>query len=124
VAKYRHTVDEAERFNKHGIELTVYDQHETSATVVRVNVERGHFEEFCNVRSSYIYYIVSGQGVFYLDGEAVGVGATDLVTVPPNTRIHYFGTMEMVLTVAPAFNEQDEQHVRFVSESERSTIGS
>lgn len=124
MTKYRHTVEDAERFSKHGIDLTVYDQRDTSATVVRVNVERGHLEEFCNVRSSYIYYIVSGQGVFYLDGEAVDVGATDLVTVPPNTRIYYFGAMEMVLTVAPAFDEQDERHVRFISESERSTTGS
>ncbi|OSP41579.1 hypothetical protein B7767_19905 [Streptomyces sp. 13-12-16] len=119
MTKYRHTVEEAERFNKHGIELTVYGQRDSSATVVRVQVEQGHFEEFYNVRSSYIYYIVGGQGVFYLDGEAVDVGATDLITVPPHTRIYYFGTMEMVLTVAPAFNEEDERHIRFVSESER-----
>jgi mannose-6-phosphate isomerase-like protein (cupin superfamily) len=117
--QYRHTAEEAERFSKHGIDLTVYAQHDPSATVVRVNVERGHFQEFCNVRSSYIYYIVSGRGVFYLNGEAVRAGATDLITVPPNTRIYYFGAMEMVLTVAPAFDEKDERHVRFISEPER-----
>ncbi|MFE7275911.1 cupin domain-containing protein [Streptomyces sp. NPDC057623] len=118
MTRYKYTVEEAERFNKHGIDLTVYGQDDPSATVVRVNVERGHFQEFCNVRSSYVYYVVSGQGVFYLNGEAVTVGATDLITAPPNTRIHYFGSMEMVLTVAPAFHEEDERHVRFISESE------
>ncbi|MEE1838384.1 cupin domain-containing protein [Streptomyces sp. NPDC088190] len=118
MTKFRHTVEEAERFNKHGIDLTVYGQHDPSATVVRVYVERGHFQEFYNVRSSYIYYIVSGQGVFYLDGEAVQVGATDLIAAPPGTQIYYFGTMEMVLTVAPAFDGQDERHVRFISEGE------
>lgn len=115
---YRHTVEDAESFTKHGIDLTVYGQRDPSATVVRVNVERGHFQEFYNVRSSYIYYIVGGHGTFYLNCEPVTVGATDLIAVPPNTRIHYFGSMEMVLTVAPAFAEQDERHVRFVSESE------
>nr|5OO4_A Chain A, Putative cupin_2 domain-containing isomerase [Streptomyces coeruleorubidus]5OO5_A Chain A, Putative cupin_2 domain-containing isomerase [Streptomyces coeruleorubidus] len=118
MTKYKYTVEESERFNKHGIDLTVYGQVDPSATVVRVSVERGHFQEFFNVRSSYTYYVVSGQGVFYLNSEAVPAGATDLITVPPNTRIHYFGSMEMVLTVAPAFNEQDERHVRFISESE------
>ncbi|GGN43651.1 cupin domain-containing protein [Streptomyces fuscichromogenes] len=115
---YKYTVEEADRFNKHGIDLTVYGNHDPAATVVRVHVERGHFQEFCNVRSSYTYYIVSGQGVFYLDGEEIAVGSTDLIAVPPNTRIHYFGAMEMVLTVAPAFDERDERHVRFISESE------
>ncbi|KOG07310.1 MULTISPECIES: cupin domain-containing protein [Streptomyces] len=115
---YRHTVEEADRFHKHGIDLTVYGQDDPAATVVRVNVERGHFQEFLNTRSSYTYYIVSGRGVFHLNGEPVAVGATDLITVPPNTRIFYFGAMEMVLTVAPAFDERDERHVRFISESE------
>jgi quercetin dioxygenase-like cupin family protein len=115
---YKHSVEDADRFTKHGIDLTVYGQQGPSATVVRVNVERGHFQEFRNVRSSYIYYIVSGEGVFYLNGEAVAAAATDLIAVPPNTRICYFGSMEMVLTVAPAFDEQDERHVRFIEEGE------
>ncbi|MFG3052270.1 cupin domain-containing protein [Kitasatospora sp. NPDC048239] len=118
MAGYRRTAEEAERFHKHGIDLTVYRQRDPSATVVRVHVERGHFQEFYNVRSSYVYYVIAGRGVFYLDGEAVEVGATDLVTVPPNTRIHYFGAMEMVLTVAPAFDDRDERHVRFIDEDE------
>ncbi|MGC0337237.1 cupin domain-containing protein [Streptomyces sp. SLBN-8D4] len=116
--EHRHTVEEAERFRKHGIDLTVYRQNDPSATVVRVHVERGHFQEFYNVRSSYIYYIVDGQGTFYLDGEAVEVGATDLISVPPGIRIYYLGRMEMVLTVAPAFDERDERHVRFIAEGE------
>jgi mannose-6-phosphate isomerase-like protein (cupin superfamily) len=115
---YRHTVQDAQRFSKHGIDLTVYGRHDPSATVVHVKVERGHFQEFLNVRSTYIYYVVQGRGTFYLDGRPVAVGATDLMAIPPNTRIHYFGSMEMVLTVAPAFDEQDERHVRFVSEDE------
>jgi mannose-6-phosphate isomerase-like protein (cupin superfamily) len=118
MTQYRYTADGAEKFTKHGIDLTVYGQRDPAATVVHVNVERGHFQEFYNVRSSYIYYISTGHGVFYLNGEAVAVGATDLIVVPPDTRIHYFGTMEMVLTVAPAFAEQDERHVRFIDESE------
>jgi mannose-6-phosphate isomerase-like protein (cupin superfamily) len=118
MAKYKFTVEEAERINKHGIDLTIYGQHDPSATVVHVNVERGHFQEFYNARSSYIYYIISGRGTFYLNGEAVAVGATDLITIPPGIRIHYFGAMKMVLTVAPAFDERDERHIRFISESE------
>lgn len=116
--QYRYAAQDAQKFTKHGIDLTVYGQEGPSATVVHVNVGRGHFQEFYNVRSTYIYYIVSGRGLFHLNGEAIAVGATDLIVVPPNTRVYYFGTMEMVLTVAPAFAEQDERHVRFIEDSE------
>lgn len=44
--------------------------------------------------------------------------ATKLIVISPKTPIHYFGMMEMVLTVSPAFNEIDETHIRFVDESE------
>ncbi|MFE7778467.1 cupin domain-containing protein [Streptomyces sp. NPDC057445] len=118
MGKHKHTAEEGNRFSKHGIDLSVYGHSAPSATVARVEVQRGHFQEFVNQRSTYIYYVISGQGVFYLNGEAVAVRATDLIAVPPDTRIYYFGAMEMVLTVTPAFDEKDEKHVRFISESE------
>ncbi|WP_278256788.1 cupin domain-containing protein [Nocardioides convexus] len=85
---------------------------------MQVDVARGHFQEFRNVASSYLYAVVDGRGTFVLDDERVEVGPGDLVVAPPGTRIHYFGTMRLVLTVTPAFDESDEEHVRFVAESE------
>ncbi|MBN6050708.1 cupin domain-containing protein, partial [Nonomuraea sp. RK-328] len=118
MTKYRYTVEEAVRFNKHGIDLTVYGQTDPSATVVHVSVKDGHFQEFYNPESTYTYYVVSGRGTFYLNDAACEVKATDLIVAPPKTRIHYFGTMDMVLTVSPRFDEKNERHVRFVAESE------
>lgn len=116
--KYKYTTKDAKQFNKHGIDLTIYGQDVPLANVVHVSVQKGHFQEFYDMESTYTYYIISGQGTFYLDDEAVKAEATDLIVIPPKTRIHYFGTMEMVLTVSPAFNEKNERHVRFVDESE------
>ncbi|MEV5892547.1 hypothetical protein [Nonomuraea fuscirosea] len=118
MTKYRYTVEDAEQLNKHGADLTVYGQNVPSATVVHVSVKAGHFQEFCNLVSTYTYYIVSGYGTFYLDDEAVVVKAADIVVVPPRTRIHYFGAMDMVLTVSPEFDEKNERHIRFIAESE------
>jgi mannose-6-phosphate isomerase-like protein (cupin superfamily) len=118
LVKYKYAVRDADRVTKHGIELTVYGQHVPSATVVRVTVDEGHFEEFYDVVSTYTYYIVSGAGTFYLDDAAVVAEATDILVAPPRTRIHYFGRMELVLTVSPQFDERNERHVRFVSASE------
>lgn len=116
--QYKFTANLAKKFNKHGIDLTVYNENYPPVNVVHVSVNKGHFQEFYNVKSSFVYYIYEGSGTFVLNGEAVEVKATDLIVIPPKTRIHYFGTMKMVLTVCPAFKEENERHVRFVEESE------
>ncbi|MFI5557878.1 cupin domain-containing protein [Amycolatopsis japonica] len=118
MTRYRYTRQDAVRFTKHGIDLTVYGQDSRSANVVHISVEKGHFQEFYDLASTYTYYIVSGRGTFYLNDEPVGVEATDMVVAPPRTRIHYFGTMEILLTVSPSYDEANERHVRFVAESE------
>ena len=116
--KYKFIENEARKFNKYGVDLIVYGENVPLANVVYVHVEEGHFEEFYDIKSTYIYYIVKGRGVFVLNDEKVEAKATDLIVIPSKTRIHYFGTMDMVLTVSPAFDEKGERHVRFVDKSE------
>ena len=116
--KYKYTAKDARKFNKHGIDLIIYGQDEPSANVCHVSIKKGHFQEFYDTKSAFTYYIIKGNGTFMLDDEPIKVAATDLVVIPPHTRIHYFGTMEMVLTVSPAWKEENEVHVRFVNENE------
>lgn len=116
--QYKFTAKNSLQTHKHGVDLTIYGSDTPEANVVFVSVDEGHFEEFYNAKSHFMYYIVEGNGTFVLDDENIEASATDLIVVPPNTRIHYFGTMKMVLTVTPAFQEQDEHHVRFVDKSE------
>ena len=109
---------DAEHLSKHGIDLTIYNENLPSVNVVRVHVDCGHFEEFYDKVSDYVYSVVSGDGTFMLNDEKHEVTAGDLVVVPAGTRIHYFGTMDMVLSVAPAFDTKNEVHVRFIDKSE------
>ncbi|MGW6681156.1 cupin domain-containing protein [[Kitasatospora] papulosa] len=118
MTQYKRTADAAAHFTKHGVDLTVYGQVDPSVTVAHVSVSEGHFQEFYNSASSYIYYVISGCGTFYLNDDAVPVNPGDLVVVPPMTRIYYLGALEMVLTVSPAFDEAKEQHVRFLNKSQ------
>jgi mannose-6-phosphate isomerase-like protein (cupin superfamily) len=118
MTKYKFTSDEANKFNKHGIDLTVYPLGVDRANVVHVSVEEGHFQEFSDKESYYIYYIYEGQGLFVLNDEKIEAKATDIIVIPPKTRIYYFGKMKMVLTVSPAFNPDNETHYRFVDRSE------
>ena len=109
--KYKYAAKDADRFNKHGVDLTVYGENVPLADVVHVSVERGHFQEFYDVESTFTYYVIRGHGWFYLNGEAVEAETADLIVIPPNTRIYYFGKMELVLTVSPAFKAENERHV-------------
>ncbi len=115
---YKFSAKDALKVSKHGIDLTIYQYKNPLSTVCRVSVKEGHFQEFYDVESSFTYSILSGKGTFYLDGMPVQAEAGDLIVIPPNTKIYYFGTMEMVLTNAPAWKEENERHVRFVDRSE------
>lgn len=116
--KYKYTKKEAQKFNKYGADLTVYETEIPTANVVHIDVRVGHFQEFKDKKSTFIYYIVKGKGIFFLNDKKVEAQATDLIVIPPNTRIHYFGTMKMVLTTTPAFNAKNEVHVRLIDKSE------
>jgi hypothetical protein len=52
MGKYKYAAEDAHRFTKHGIVLTVYGQSAPSATVVHVTVEQGHFQEFDDLVSA------------------------------------------------------------------------
>ena len=118
MTKYKFTADEAKKFSKHGVDLTVYGEGVLEANVVHVSVVEGHFQEFSDKESYYTYYVYEGEGIFVLNDEKIVAKATDLIVIPPNTRIYYFGQMKMVLTVAPAFKSENENHVRFIDQSE------
>jgi mannose-6-phosphate isomerase-like protein (cupin superfamily) len=116
--QYKFSANDARKFNKYGIDLVVYGENFPAANVVHISVKKGHFEEFYDLESAFICYIIEGKGTFVLNDKKIEEKAADLIVVPPKTRIHYFGTMEMVLTVVPAFDEKNERHVRMVDESE------
>jgi mannose-6-phosphate isomerase-like protein (cupin superfamily) len=116
--QYKFSANDARKFNKYGIDLVVYGENFPAANVVHISVKKGHFEEFYDLESAFICYIIEGKGTFVLNDKKIEAKAADLIVVPPKTRIHYFGTMEMVLTVVPAFDEKNERHVRMVDESE------
>ena len=108
------TREEAEQVKKHGIDLWVYKTQRQEAGMVYVEVEEGHFQEFYDKKSTFLYYIIEGEGTFYLNGEAVPAKATDLIVASPMTKIYYFGKMKMVLVTAPAWRPENEVHVRYI----------
>lgn len=100
--------------NKHGINLWVYQINRKEAGLVYVKVKRGHFQEFYDKKSTFLYYIIKGKGIFYLNRHPIPVKTADVIVAPPHTKIYYFGAMEMVLVTVPAWRPENEVHVRFI----------
>lgn len=106
------TKQEAEIKSKFGINLWVYKTASEKAGFVYIEVAKGHLEEFYNKVSTFIYYILEGEGKFFLNGVETPVKATDLLVIPPNTKIYYLGAMKLNLITVPAWKAEDEVHVR------------
>jgi len=107
---------EAASIEKNDVRMLVYNTAEQcpQASVVYQETERGHSEEFLHKRSFFIFYIIEGEGVWFIDGNPHEVHAGDVVIVPPNTRFYYKGKLRQVCVTSPAWEPQYEQHVRNV----------
>lgn len=116
--KYLYPYSEARTINKFGVDITIYDENVASNNIVYEETTVGHLEEFLDEVSTHMWFIIEGKGTFVIDDEKIEAGPKDVVVVPPNKRIHYFGKMKMLLCTTPAFDPKNERHIRDVSPSE------
>ncbi len=112
--KFVYTRKDANIFSKVGIDLAVYPTVSEYSNSVYIEVEKGHYEEFYNKKSWFVYYVIEGKGSFFIDEKEYKVKSTDMVSIPPMHKIYYKGKMKLLLTVTPPYNENDEVHVRMV----------
>ncbi len=107
------TKDKANHFTKAGVSMWVYSGKEDSEDggVVYQEVNGGHYEEFINNKSTFIYYIIEGSGSFFIEGKEHKVEATDVIIVPSGKRFYYLGNMRQVLVTAPAWEEGTEKTI-------------
>ncbi len=117
MTKYVYHENDTTPVSKFGIDLKLYGEVNNDINFSRVSVKKGHFEEFKNT-SWFIYFVLQGSGVYVLNDEHVAVKPGDVVSIPPNTRIYYFGTMELVLIVSPPWKAENETHIRDIDPSE------
>lgn len=108
---------DGDKFSKFGVDFIQYiGQESDDIDILTEKTEHGHLEEFYNTECTFYYYILEGEGEFYLDGEPREVEKGDLVKVPPGTRTYYLGEMEILLVSHPSWSEEQEVHVRHVDE--------
>lgn len=116
--KYIYPFQEARTINKFGVDITIYDEGVASNNLVYEATKIGRLEEFYDEVSTHIWFIIEGHATFVIDDEKIKAGPKDVIVVPPNKRIHYFGEMKMLLCTTPAFDPKNEHHVRDVDLSE------
>lgn len=118
MSKYKYSYNDSKTINKFGVDITLYGINQPGANIVYEDVKEGHFEEFLNTVSTCMWFVIDGKGAFVIDDEKIEAIAKDLIVVPPNKRIHYFGNMKMLLVTTPAFDMKNERHIRDVKKEE------
>lgn len=109
--------EDADNFEKHSVEMWDYfGEDAEEADILRLSTEKGHLQEYSNDESTFIFYVIEGNGTFYLDGESKKVGKEDVVVAPPKTKIYYLGDMELLLVCSPPWHPDQENHIRYVDE--------
>ncbi len=106
--------ENAIEFEKQGVKMRVYNSKEncSEAAIVYQETEKGHLEEFYHSKSNFIFYIIEGQGTWYIEDKAYEVRAEDVVIVPPNKRFYYKGNLKQICITAPSWEQEFEHHVR------------
>jgi len=98
---------DVQKKGKFGASLDVYPNVNDCGFVL-VSTEKGHNEEFLNLKSTFTYIVLGGSGSFFLDDEEVKVEKGDMISIEPNTRIYYKGELKMILITTPAWKPENE----------------
>jgi mannose-6-phosphate isomerase-like protein (cupin superfamily) len=110
--------EEAEKFEKFGVEFRDYfDEDADELEILHEKTEKGHLEEYYNKECTFYYYVIDGEGSFFLDREEIEVESGDLVVAEPETKVYYLGDMEILLISHPPWSQEQEVHVRYVDEN-------
>ena len=108
---------DAPEFEKQGVTMRVYNTKEQcpDASVVYQETKTGHCEEFYHSKSNFIFYIIEGQGTWFIEDVPHQVETGDVVIVPPNNRFYYKGNLKQICITAPSWEPEFEHHVRDVN---------
>jgi mannose-6-phosphate isomerase-like protein (cupin superfamily) len=108
--------EDSTEFEKKGVKMRVYNSKEQcpQASIVYQETQKGHLEEFYHSKSYFVYYIIEGEGVWFIEDEPFNVKTGDVVIVEPNKRFYYKGCLKHVCITSPSWEPEYEHHIRDV----------
>ncbi len=109
--------EDAVLVEKNCVQMRIYNGKEQcpQAAVVYQETKIGHCEEFLHKKSYFIFYIIEGEGTWFIEDTPYDVKAGDVVIVPPNKKFYYKGSLKQVCITSPAWEPEFEQHIRDVN---------
>lgn len=95
-------------FVQNGLNGYSYNINNSSISIDIEDVYKGH-EKYCkSLVSTFIYYVLSGSGVFKINNEKYNVVEGDVIEIPNDTEFVFAGKMKLLLIMTPAFNPDNE----------------
>lgn len=114
--QYIFTKNNAPTFVKHGVSMTLLGgTEEQPEKMIYQETTKGHDEEFLNTKSTFLYYIIEGNGEFIISGVSYPVIAGNTVIIPPNTPFYYKGNLKQILVTTPSWKEGTDTHIKDIS---------
>lgn len=94
-------------FSKNGFSVSLPNIENKDITVWFVTTEQGR-DNYCMCdKSTMFYYIIEGNGYFYINEDELNVKKDDLIEIPPKHKYSYKGYLKMLEIQTPAFNKND-----------------
>ncbi len=78
-----------------------------------IDVEKGHDTFMVSKRITRIYYVISGNGFFTIDGCRYDVSSGMLVEVPPKVEYSYSGKMTLIGMCKPRWFNGNDRHTKW-----------
>ncbi len=105
--KYIRKLPEEPSFKQNGLNGYNFELDCKEITISVEDVFKGHDKYHTNIRSSKIYYVLEGNGIFCINGERFEVHQGEVIEIKPNTKFVFAGKMKLLLIMAPGFRAED-----------------
>ena len=108
MGKYIKKCPKEPSFSQKGLNGYSYSINNTSISIDIEDVYKGH-EKYCkSLVSTFIYYVISGNGTFKIDNEKHEVSEGDVIEIPKDTEFVFAGKMKLLLIMTPPFDPKNE----------------
>ena len=95
-------------FKREGFDGYIADINNENISIKYYNNYKAHYKYWTNNKITNIYYVISGNGRFKIDGKIYEVEKGDIIESPPNIKFIFAGEMELLLIMNPQFTREGE----------------
>lgn len=76
-------------------------------SIVRTHL-KGRHPLMKNIKSNRTYYLLNGEGKFYVDDKEISISEGEMLVIPKDTKYSFDGVFDAILVDCPAFDPADD----------------